>query len=156
MLQFEHLLLVFGLSRTPLRSDLLVELSHERVLTLLCVVNDLLPRQKQASVLALPMALSSAVFYRRPNIANARRVFFGSLLYLPAFQVLAVAHRVPRTETKKRSALDELVAFRVPANPWAWTAWSATGWQAWADEGHDAKQKRTLRVAGEEGKRGET
>ena len=112
------------------------------------------PFAYEAGILAMPMALSSAVFYRRPNVANARRVFYGSLLYLPAFQVLAVAHRVPRTETKKRSALDELVAFRVPANPWAWTAWSATGWQAWADEGHDAKQKRTLRVAGEEGKRG--
>jgi protoheme IX farnesyltransferase len=81
------------------------------------------------------MALSSAVFYRRPNIANARRVFYGSLLYLPAFQLLAVAHRVPNTEKQKTaSVLDELLKFRVPANPWAWTAWSVGGWQAWADE----------------------
>ena len=60
------------------------------------------PFAYEAGILAMPMALSSAVFYRRPNVANARRVFYGSLLYLPAFQVLAAAHRVPRTEPRAR------------------------------------------------------
>ena len=93
------------------------------------------PFAYEAGILAMPMALSSAVFYRRPNVANARRVFYGSLLYLPAFQVLAAAHRVPRTAPRaEASALEQLAAFRVPANPWAWTAWSVGGWQAWADE----------------------
>ena len=109
------------------------------------------PFAYEASILALPMALSSAVFYRRPNIANARRVFYGSLLYLPAFQLLAVAHRVPNTEKQTLSVLDELLKFRVPANPWAWTAWSATGWQAWAREGeaveelHDAETRTRIK-----------
>ena len=104
------------------------------------------PFAYEAGILAMPMALSSAVFYRRPNVANARRVFYGSLLYLPAFQVLAAAHRVPRTEPRaEASALEQLAAFRVPAKPWAWTAWSVGGWQAWAGEERIQKRRDGFR-----------
>ena len=104
------------------------------------------PFAYEAGILAMPMALSSAVFYRRPNVANARRVFYGSLLYLPAFQVLAAAHRVPRTAPRaEASALEQLAAFRMPTKPWAWTAWSVGGWQAWAGEERIQKRRDGFR-----------
>lgn len=54
------------------------------------------PFAYEAAALALPMALSAAWFYRRPTMVGARRMFYGSLLYLPAFQGLCCFHRVPR------------------------------------------------------------
>ena len=56
------------------------------------------PFAYEAALVALPVALSAAQFYRAPRMEHARRLFYGSLLYLPAFQLLAVAHRVPRPD----------------------------------------------------------
>jgi hypothetical protein len=50
----------------------------------------------EAALLALPLALSAAVFYRRPTVTAARGMFYGSLAYLPVFQGLCCLHRVPR------------------------------------------------------------
>jgi hypothetical protein len=51
---------------------------------------------------------------------------------------------VPRTAPRasQASALEQLAAFRVPANPWAWTAWSVGGWQAWAGEERTGASRR--------------
>lgn len=101
------------------------------------------PFAYEAGLLALPMALSSAVFYRRPSINNARRVFYGSLAYLPLFQLLAVYHRLPRLdtvntvdtdETQTQSLFKQLTSFEIPSDPYKWTAWSARGWEAWGDD----------------------
>jgi protoheme IX farnesyltransferase len=54
------------------------------------------PFAYEAAALALPLALSAAVFYRRPAMPAARRMFFGSLMYLPVFQAFICLHRVPR------------------------------------------------------------
>lgn len=121
------------------------------------------PFAYEAGLLALPMALSSAVFYRRPNITNARRVFYGSLLYLPAFQLLACVHRlpVPGDETNdaydefaknnsKQTLFDSFIQFKLPSNPLKWTAWSARGWEAWGDEGVGGEGGRLVRAGGYE------
>ena len=50
------------------------------------------PFAYEAALLAAPMALSAAVFYRRPSTTHARRMFHGSLVYLPVFQGLACLH----------------------------------------------------------------
>ena len=82
----------------------------------------------EAAGLALPLALSAAVFYRRPTMVMARRMFFGSLMYLPVFQVLCCLHRVPREE----GATQPLV-LRIPERWWAWSQWSVGGWTAWGE-----------------------
>jgi len=87
------------------------------------------PFAYEAALLAAPMALSAAVFYRRPSIANARNMFYGSLLYLPAFQALACAHRVPR-------AVGEVDSLRITVPKerwWAWSEWSVDGWRGFRD-----------------------
>ena len=81
------------------------------------------PFAYEAALLAAPMALSAAVFYRRPSVANARNMFYGSLLYLPAFQALACAHRVPRTVGE----VDSLRITVPKGRWWAWSEWSVDG-----------------------------
>ena len=85
------------------------------------------PFAYEAAALAMPLALSAAVFYRRPSMLSARRMFFGSLMYLPAFQVLCCVHRVPREE----GVLDAMVVPQVPERWWSWSGWSVSGWTAW-------------------------
>ena len=87
------------------------------------------PFAHEAALLAMPMALGAAAFHRKPSVAAARAMFYGSLAYLPAFQAMACWHRVPRVEGATIP-----MEVRVPARPWVWSEWSATGWQSWGDE----------------------
>ena len=57
------------------------------------------PFAYETLALGTPMVAASMAFYAKPSIVAARRMFFGSLLYLPAFQVLACLHRIPRDQS---------------------------------------------------------
>ena len=87
------------------------------------------PFAYEAALLAAPMALSAAVFYRRPSIANARNMFYGSLVYLPLFQLLACTHRIPRTVGE----VDPLRITVPKERWWAWSEWSVDGWRGFGD-----------------------
>lgn len=57
------------------------------------------PFAYESIALGLPLVATAAAFYASPSIPAARRMFFGSLLYLPAFQTLACFHRIPQDHT---------------------------------------------------------
>jgi len=57
------------------------------------------PFAYESIALGLPLVATAAAFYASPSIPAARRMFFGSLLYLPAFQTLACFHRIPQDYT---------------------------------------------------------
>ena len=57
------------------------------------------PFAYETLALGAPLVGTAAAFYASPSFPAARRMFFGSLLYLPAFQALACLHRIPRDES---------------------------------------------------------
>ena len=57
------------------------------------------PFAYETLALGVPLVGTAAAFYASPSFPAARRMFFGSLLYLPAFQALACLHRIPRDES---------------------------------------------------------
>ena len=88
-----------------------------------------LPFAHEAALLVMPMALGAAAFHRKPSVAAARAMFYGSLAYLPAFQATA-CWRASRASRARRSRWK-------CACPRA-RGWERVerggGWQSWGDE----------------------
>ena len=96
------------------------------------------PFAYESVALGLPLVATAAAFYAKPSFLAARRMFFGSLLYLPAFQTLACFHRIPRENT-----MDAYESFRrVSVNfPWHCVPFAASG-DDWSPERERLKQFR--------------
>uniref|UniRef100_J3L0N2 Heme O synthase n=1 Tax=Oryza brachyantha TaxID=4533 RepID=J3L0N2_ORYBR len=52
----------------------------------------------EASLLTLGLTIGALSFMLEPNPKNARRMFYGSLLYLPAFMAGLLLHRLPNEQ----------------------------------------------------------
>ena len=61
------------------------------------------PFAHEAALLVMPMALGAAAFHRKPSVAAARAMFYGSLAYLPAFQATASVGAASRASRARRS-----------------------------------------------------
>ena len=70
------------------------------------------PFAHEAALLVMPMALGAAAFHRKPSVAAARAMFYGSLAYLPAFQ--ATAWLAPRPARRGRDDPDGSARARAP------------------------------------------
>jgi len=73
------------------------------------------PFAYETLALGVPLVGAAAAFYVAPSVVAARRMFFGSLLYLPAFQALACVHRIPRDQNT-----DALGSFRRASAAFPW------------------------------------
>ena len=96
------------------------------------------PFAYETLALGAPLVATAAAFYAKPSFPAARRMFFGSLLYLPAFQVLACLHRVPRDQS-----IDEYESLRRVSVSFPWHCVPFAAGADWSPERERLRQMRS-------------
>ena len=96
------------------------------------------PFAYETLALGAPLVATAAAFYAAPTFPAARRMFFGSLLYLPAFQLLACVHRVPRNQNQDAYESLRLVSDSIP-----WHCVPFAAGNDWSPERERLKQFRS-------------
>ena len=96
------------------------------------------PFAYETLALGAPLVAAAAAFYAAPSFPAARRMFFGSLLYLPAFQALACLHRVPRDHT-----VDAYESLRQASANFPWHCVPFAAAYDWSPERERLKQFRS-------------
>ena len=69
-----------------------------------------LPFAYEAAIGAGTLATTAAIFYQSPTLKSARTLFRFTLLFLPAFMLGLVVHRVPNDHTVTFATLQEKLA----------------------------------------------